>query len=35
VAGISASQVFPPFPAGFKGDRVVLQFNFAYNIPRR
>jgi TonB family protein len=35
VAGISASQVFPPFPTGFKGDRVVLQFNFAYNMPRR
>ena len=35
VAGISASQVFPPFPSGFKGDRVVLQFNFAYNMPRR
>jgi TonB family protein len=35
VAGISASQVFPPFPPGFKGDRIVLQFNFAYNIPRR
>ncbi len=35
VAGISASQLFPPFPTGFKGDRVVLQFNFAYNIPRR
>jgi len=35
VAGISASQVFPPFPTGFKGDRIVLQFNFAYNIPRR
>jgi len=35
VAGISASQYFPPFPAGFKGDRVVLQFNFAYNVPRR
>jgi TonB family protein len=35
VAGISASQVFPPFPGGYKGDRVVLQFNFAYNMPRR
>ena len=35
VAGISASQFFPPFPTGFKGDRVVLQFNFAYNMPRR
>lgn len=35
VAGISASQMFPPFPPGFKGDRIVLQFNFAYNVPRR
>ncbi|MBZ5579886.1 MAG: TonB family protein [Acidobacteriia bacterium] len=35
VSGISASQTFPPFPPGFKGDRVVLQFNFAYNMPRR
>lgn len=35
VAGISASQSFPPFPPGFKGDRIVLQFNFAYNMPRR
>jgi len=35
VAGISAAQVFPPFPSGFKGDRVILQFNFAYNMPRR
>lgn len=35
VAGISASQMFPPFPPTFKGDRVVLQFNFAYNMPRR
>lgn len=35
VAGISASQTFPPFPQGFKGDRIALQFNFAYNMPRR
>ena len=35
VSGISAAQTFPPFPAGFKGDRIVLQFNFAYNMPRR
>jgi TonB family protein len=32
VAGISASVPFPPLPSEFKGDRVVLQFNFAYNI---
>jgi TonB family protein len=34
VAGISASNPFPPLPAEFKGDRIVLQFNFAYNMPR-
>ena len=34
VAGISASNPFPPLPSEFKGDRVVLQFNFAYNMPR-
>jgi TonB family protein len=32
VAGISASVPFPPLPPEFKGDRVVLQFNFAYNM---
>ena len=26
---------FPPLPAEFKGDRVVLQFNFAYNMPKQ
>jgi TonB family protein len=35
VAGISASNPFPPLPSEFKGDRVVLQFSFAYNMPRR
>jgi len=35
VAGISASNPFPPLPAEFKGERIVLQFNFAYNMPRR
>ena len=25
---------FPPLPAEFKGDRVVLQLNFAYNVPK-
>jgi len=34
VAGISASQPFPPFPPEFKGDKIVLQFNFAYNMPK-
>jgi TonB family protein len=35
VAGISASNPFPPLPSEYKGDRVVLQFNFAYNVPKR
>ncbi len=32
VAGISASNPFPPLPAEFKGNQVRLQFNFAYNM---
>jgi TonB family protein len=35
VAGISASNPFPPLPSEYKSDRIVLQFNFAYNMPRR
>jgi TonB family protein len=35
VAGISASVPFLPLPAEFKGDRIVLQVNFAYNMPRQ
>jgi TonB family protein len=35
VAGISASVPFPPLPADFKGDNVVLRLNFVYNAPRR
>jgi len=35
VAGISASNPFPPLPSEYKGDRIVLQFNFAYNVARR
>lgn len=35
VAGISASSPFPPLPSEFKGDRIVLQFNFSYNMPRQ
>ncbi|HWB82538.1 MAG TPA: TonB family protein [Bryobacteraceae bacterium] len=35
VAGISASNPFPPLPTEFKGDRIVLRFRFAYNMPRR
>lgn len=34
VAGISASNPFPPLPTEYRGDRIVLQFNFAYNVPR-
>jgi TonB family protein len=34
ISAISASNPFPPLPGEFKGDRVVLQFNFAYNMPR-
>jgi len=34
IAAISASNPFPPLPAEFKGDRVVLQLNFAYNVPK-
>jgi TonB family protein len=35
VAGISASNPFPPLPGEFKGDRIVVQFNFQYNMPRK
>jgi TonB family protein len=35
VAAISASSPFPPLPAEFKGDSVVLQLNFAYNAPKQ
>jgi TonB family protein len=35
VAGISASNPFPPLPVEFKGERIVVQLNFAYNMPRR
>jgi TonB family protein len=35
VAAISASNPFPPLPPEFKGDRVVLQLNFAYNMPKQ
>ena len=31
VAAISMSNPFPALPVEFKGDRIVLQFNFAYN----
>jgi TonB family protein len=35
IAAISASNPFPPLPGEFNGDRIVLQFNFAYNMPRQ
>jgi len=35
VAAISASNPLPPLPKDFKGDRIVLQMSFMYNIPRR
>jgi TonB family protein len=34
IAGISASSPFPSLPQEFKGDRIVVQFNFTYNMPR-
>lgn len=34
VAGISASNPFPPLPTEYKGNQVRVQFNFAYNMPR-
>jgi len=35
VAGISASNPFPPLPSEYKGDRIVVQLNFSYNMPRQ
>ena len=35
VAAISASNPFPPLPPEFKGTQVVLQLNFAYNMPKQ
>ena len=34
VAAISASNPLPPLPTEFRGDRVVLQMTFQYNMPR-
>ena len=34
IAAISASNPFPPLPPEFKGERVVLQLNFAYNVQK-
>lgn len=33
LAAIRGSQPFPPLPAEFTGDRLVLQFTFLYNLP--
>lgn len=35
VAGISASNPFPPLPGEFQGDQIRLQFTFLYNMPVR
>lgn len=35
VAGVSASNPFPPLPAEFKGDQIRLQLAFSYNAARR
>lgn len=35
VAGISMSNPFPPLPMAFKGDHIAVQFNFAYNTPKK
>jgi TonB family protein len=34
IAAVSASNPLPPLPLGFKGDRIVLQMTFLYNMPR-
>jgi TonB family protein len=34
VAAISASNPMPSLPKDFKGDRIVLQMSFMYNMPR-
>ena len=35
VAALSASNPLPSLPSEFKGQRIVLQFTFAYNVPTR
>jgi TonB family protein len=35
VAALSASNPLPSLPLEFKGQRIVLQFSFAYNMPNR
>ena len=34
VAAVSASNPLPPLPVEFKGDRIILQMTFLYNMPR-
>ncbi|MBK9169696.1 MAG: energy transducer TonB [Bryobacterales bacterium] len=33
VAGVSASNPFPPLPAEFRGQQIRVQFTFSYNMP--
>jgi TonB family protein len=35
IAGISMSNPFPPLPGAFRADHIAVQFNFAYNTPRK
>jgi len=35
VASVNASYPFPPLPQGFQGERIVVDFKFAYNVPTR
>lgn len=35
VAGVSASNPFPPLPTEFRGDQIRLQLAFSYNMPSR
>lgn len=35
IAAISASNPLPPLPKDFKGDRIILDMSFMYNIPRQ
>ena len=35
VAAVSMSNPFPPLPLEYRGERIVLQLNFAYNMPKQ
>ena len=35
ISGISMSNPFPPLPSAFPGDHIAVQFNFAYNTPKK